>query len=744
MPVSQPNFATQMRPRARLMLTIGRDLISSETVALTELVKNSFDADADYVLVRISGEVVDGAIAAGTGCIEVLDNGSGMDTERIAETWLVPATDFRKGHKRSPRGRRTLGEKGVGRFAAAKLADGLVLTSRPAQGDEVTVTLKWSDFDQPDKYLDQIDIDWSVGESVRFAPAGAASRLWRDAWEAHVRGLKGSKPPKRPTGTRGTYLKMDGLSNSWDATTVSAVRRSLARLVSPFSDLSAHPFTVILDLPPGLGAGGIVETPEELDKPHYRLEANVDTSGRVVGTIQSKGSSKARKFKPFVLRDVGGDPHGDEHPLACGPFSLNLRVWDRDAASLAPLGSSVKSVRQTLDEAAGISVYRDGFRVLPYGEQGDDWLRLDLRRVQNPTMRLSNNQIVGYVSIGRDSNPELVDQTNREGLVGGAALDDLRSAVRQVLSELEKVRYAERPRPGPRQKAGGLLDRVDLSDLRAAIATRLPKDRELMQMVVDLQEEINVRTDEVGQALARYHRMATLGGIVDRIVHEITQPLSVVRSRAGLALRDIGRSPTDAYDDPCQELVSKLEAHLETIRDQGKAVGTVVSRIEPFGGRQRGRPSTFEIETAISNAVELLRPDIDKVGALIELPVGATKVTVDGVELQEVLFNLVQNSLHWLRMVKSKNDRKIAISVERLPDRSLAITHEDSGPGVPEDIHDRIFEPYFTTRDGGAGLGLAIAGEIVEDFYGGTLELLPPGDLGGAKFRATLRKRVGK
>jgi hypothetical protein len=56
-----------MRPRARLVLTIGRDLISSETVALTELVKNSFDADAGYVLIRVRGDIVDGEIAAGTG-----------------------------------------------------------------------------------------------------------------------------------------------------------------------------------------------------------------------------------------------------------------------------------------------------------------------------------------------------------------------------------------------------------------------------------------------------------------------------------------------------------------------------------------------------------------------------------------------------------------------------------------------------------------------------------------------------
>jgi len=724
------------------MLTIGRDLISSETVALTELVKNSFDADATYVLVRVRGDIVDGEIEAGTGSIEVLDNGTGMDADRIASTWLVPATTFRKDNTKSKRNRRTLGEKGVGRFAAAKLADGLVLTSRPTKRNEVTVELHWSDFDDEDKYLDEIEVRWSVKPASLFTSSGRAAELWAEVWEDYMQGPAGSEPPEAPSPLHGTYLRMDGFDTAWDGDKVAAVRRSLARLVSPFAKQTAESFAIILDVPGGLGSlGGLIEPPEELDKPHYRLDATVTAAGKVAGTVRLKTTKKQSKLE-LALADSDGDPYGADRPLACGPFTISLRVWDRDTESLAPLGTSVKSVRQTLDGAAGISVYRDGFRVLPFGEEGDDWLGLDLRRVQNPTMRLSNNQIVGFLSIGRDTNPDLVDQTNREGLVAGPAFDDLRGAVAQILAEFEQRRYAERPRPGPRKK-GGLLDRVDLSELKKAIALRLPKDKELTRMVIDLQGEIDSQADDVGQALARYHRLATLGSLVDRIVHEIGQPLSIVRSRSAVALRAIGRAPQEDFDERCGPLVVRLESDLLTIRDQGRAAAEVVTRIEPFGGRRRGRPPTLEMEAAIANAVALLGSELEKVGASIELPDGATKVTVDGVELQEVLFNLLNNSLFWLRKVPRRK-RKIAISVERLADGSLAITHEDSGPGVDGTIQDRIFDPYFTTRDGGAGLGLAIAGEIVEDFYGGKLELLEAGPLGGARFRATLRRRVGR
>lgn len=723
------------------MLTIGRDLISNETVALTELVKNSFDADASCVLVKLSGEVVNGEIAAGTGCLEVLDDGSGMSADRIADTWLVPATDFRKQHSRSKSGRRSLGEKGVGRFAAAKLADVLNLASRPPRRDEVAVRLRWSDFDDADKFLDEIKVDWAVGDADVFAKSGRAADLWKDAWQAHVEGLTGSTPPERPVATSGTYLRMDELETAWTVQRVAAVRRSLARLISPFAEEVTEKFMIILDVPPGLGAEGIVEPPEELNKPHYRLEASVSADGSASGTMHLKASRKVHKIN-VQLADDKGNPFSADKPLACGPFKLNLRVWDRDAASLASLGDSVKSVRQSLDEAAGVSVYRDGFRVLPYGERGNDWLELDLQRVNNPTLRLSNSQIVGFLAITRDGNPDLVDQTNREGLVEGPAFRDLQRAVREVLGRLEQGRYDERPRPGPRKK-GGLLERVDLSPLKDAIAMKLPGDTEVLSLVVDLQREIDQKTDEVGEALARYHRLATLGGLVDRITHEITQPLFVIDSRAALAFRDIDRATKSDLVDPCLELVAKLRGHLETISDQRKVAGDVVARIEPFGGRRRGRPPTLVLEDAIQNAVDLLAPDIAEVGATVEVARGSTSVTVDGVELQEVIVNLLTNSLHWLRRVPSKRNRKVSISIERNEDRSLSIIHEDSGPGVPEEIHERIFEPYFTTRDGGIGLGLAIAGEIVEDFYGGRLELMPPGPLGGARFRATLKRRVG-
>ena len=125
----------------------------------------------------------------------------------------------------------------------------------------------------------------------------------------------------------------------------------------------------------------------------------------------------------------------------------------------------------------------------------------------------------------------------------------------------------------------------------------------------------------------------------------------------------------------------------------------------------------------------------------VTLPSSSHEVTIDRTELQQVLVNLIENSVYWLGRSRKKVKR-IAISVLRNDDGSLSVIVEDSGPGVSADNVDLIFDPYFTTKPDGGGLGLAIAGEIVEDYYDGALELLTPGPLGGARFQATLRKRV--
>src|SRR6266480_2131480 len=146
--------------------------------------------------------------------------------------------------------------------------------------------------------------------------------------------------------------------------------------------------------------------------------------------LSAEGSSRTVPLhsapKSWPKESTKEDEPTEKRVPECGSLDLELRVWDRDELGnvVQKTHSTIQDIRRDLDAVAGINIYRDGFRVLPYGEPQDDWLRLDLRRVQNPTLRLSNNQIYGVVHISADSNPQLRDQSNREGLDENQDLND--------------------------------------------------------------------------------------------------------------------------------------------------------------------------------------------------------------------------------------------------------------------------------------------------------------------------------
>jgi len=726
----------RLRARSRLMAIIGHELISSDVVAVTELVKNSFDADARMVLIRLTeGSDADGSVGAATGSIEILDDGHGMSEETIRETWLEPATGFRRKHLTTPDGRRVLGEKGVGRFAAAKVGGRLDLRSKAVDADEVHLAVDWSAFEDDAKYLDEIEFQFDVRQNGMFGRGSSISATWTEVAALY---LDRDRPP---TGERGTLLSISGLRSAWTRESVRKLELSLERLISPFDEARdiADDFRIVLAVPEGLDhQSGLVRRPEILRKPHYKLNAAVNDSGRATVMIELRNGDE------YVTERTLESARGDDRPT-CGPFDLRLNVWDRDTASLRELAGEVGSTtraRAALDSVSGVSVYRDGFRVLPFGEPDDDWLRLDHRRVQEPTQRLSNNQIVGYLLIGRDANPELTDQTNREGLIEGPALDDLRHSVLQLLKMLEAERYKTRPRK-PRKPKSGLLDRIDLGELRNAIAVEVPADSPALTKLDEMQERVDDRIEMVGEVLSRYHRLATLGQLVDGVVHELAQPLVAIRTAAVLGSESVDASHAlGATDGRRHALLETLGGYFKTVASQSRVANDVLRRIAPFGGRRRGRPEKYVIESAIRDAVALMRQEVDSIGAEIRIPQSAHEVALDGTEFQEVVVNLLSNSLHWLRQVK-KDSRVISIAVQRNADSSVSVIFEDSGPGVPGRDRDYIFDPYFTTKPNGVGLGLSIAGEIVKDYYGGDLELLSPGELGGARFRATFRKRVG-
>ncbi len=740
-----------LRPRARLIRTIGEELISNEMVAIVELVKNAYDADATKVLIRFSGP-----LNPGDGVIEVIDNGRGMDLNVLSSIWMEPATPSKRGEKRrSPRYlRRYLGEKGIGRFASSRLAKDLEIFSRVENSaKEAFGIFDWSQFDDEKKYLDEICFLWEERIPTEITPGGTIDLLWE----------KEAVMPPPEERTNGTILRMVGLKQKWEVRQFENLRRVLARLIVPSSDSpqksgSDPGFEVSISVPSEFAQfNSRISPPAILNHPHYivsgsikqdgsyqirhrLLAKNIDkiVEGRFIRIFDSKKRSLVRAISAQSIKKDGLPTSARE--IECGPVTFSFSVWDRDELGdiISGEGSSIQNIRRDLDAMAGINVYRDEFRVLPYGEPQNDWLRLDIRRVQKPTVRLSNNQIYGAIHITSDENPGLKDQSNREGFDENQSLCDLREVLIEILNQFEQARWEVRPRntAKPGTSEGGLFSGLDFQDLNQYLKSKFPHDQETHEAVRRTAQIFDRKIKEIQNVLSRYQRLSTLGQLIDHVLHEGGTPIAAIKNEAILGSRDCQKAETDEM-----QKVERALRRFNVIRDQGDVLAMAFKRLEPFGGRRQGRPAQFYLEDVIRDTFDVFSSDIESLGVVLELPSTKTLARIDSTELREIVINLLQNSIYWLAQVE-EGKRSICVKIQRLDSEHLEMLFADSGPGIPEENRERIFEPYFSTKPQGIGLGLFIIGEIISDYYLGSLELLQNGPLPGANFLITLKKRV--
>ncbi|MCK7554052.1 ATP-binding protein [Chitinophaga sedimenti] len=181
-----------------------------------------------------------------------------------------------------------------------------------------------------------------------------------------------------------------------------------------------------------------------------------------------------------------------------------------------------------------------------------------------------------------------------------------------------------------------------------------------------------------------------------------------------------------------------IKGSIENIKEEKKVLAQLFKRLEPFGGRKKGRPVDIILEDAISNVFGLYKTELQHFDVSIILPDSKNLVRIDDGELQLILVNLIQNSLYWLSTINT--ERIIKVEVIRHKEE-LSIVFSDSGPGIKEEHNTLIFEPYFSTRPDGIGLGLTIVGELVTE-YDGEFYLMDNGPLDGATFKITFRHRI--
>jgi signal transduction histidine kinase len=149
-----------------------------------------------------------------------------------------------------------------------------------------------------------------------------------------------------------------------------------------------------------------------------------------------------------------------------------------------------------------------------------------------------------------------------------------------------------------------------------------------------------------------------------------------------------------------------------------------------------------DVTSLLARVTQLFEIEAEEKGISLEVTGGSFEVSLDESEALTVLTNLVSNAIYWTSTVPKGRVKAISVGAFRNDDGSVALVVNDSGPGVPQDLRETIFDPYFSSKAGGVGLGLSIAGNITTDIYGGELILSDRGPYAGATFEAVFRKRV--
>lgn len=673
--------STAFRPRARLLKLIGAELISDDVLAVTELVKNAHDADASFAK-------VDFAHAASTeASITIQDDGSGMDLETLLRHWMEPAATSKGPRARvTPRGRRVLGEKGVGRFAADKLGRQLELVSRPTgDGNEVRAVFDWDQYENDSLMLSQI----------------------RNRWQVR---------PAKVIPVHGTVLRIRGLRTTWNERMFRRLSARLSRLLSPFRQVDDFKILIQSDLFP-LYSGELRQ--QFLKKAPYSIEASFD--GNEAVEVNLNGSRSVEHL------------WNGTSDLRCGPVRIRLFAFDLETDAVARVGPRME-VRAWLREWSGVSVYRDGFRVWPYGEPHDDWLRLDQRRVNNPVVRLSNNQVVGFVEILRDANPDLVDQTNREGLIHNRAFEDLRRLLYFVLQILEAQRQSQRhPRvPGEREDDSRAGKRVpEVYDQLEGLACRLNPGAadEVRRIAKTIRLEAVRQESDRQRILQGYSEMAAVGQAAAQFSQTI-EPLLTDMERA------CGKIHAALAAPRMRGILSatrRVERSLREIEKRVKLLGTI-------GGRTRNsRRRAIDVGATLRTFQEMVQPFLASAGVRMEVDVRSDEIL--RVEMRPdtlclLMHILTTNSVDWFGSVK---DPAIRISA-RTQGRFCKILFSDNGPGVPQPLGSNIFEPLFSGKEAGFGMGLTIARDILTA-HGGRIGLLNDRRRRGAAFELVLARK---
>ena len=674
------------------MQLLGDELIGSARLAVFELVKNAYDADANEVVVRLDLD------SDQEPAITVTDDGEGMTLDVLGSVWLEPGDDHRQrqrlSDRRTDRHRRLpLGEKGLGRFAVHKLGNRITLVTRARDSDECVVRIDWNELiAQP--YLDEAPVMIRVHRPRVFTGEKTGTRI-------RVRQLR---------------------TSDWSRGEVRRLHNQITSICSPFEEPSGFRATLqvpgrehwIEDLP---------DVSEILDRAIWKFSFRIENDRfdwtyefRQVPGFRLDGRTVEKSGDNLKLPSRSGDDRMEKKVVAdetvlegIGPVTGEFYVYDRDRKVRQRM-PNIQLLESYLDETGGVRVYRDGIRVYNYGELGDDWLGLDLRRVNAPTRRISRNIILGAIHLSLKESTSLIEKTNREGFVENESCLQLRRIVLGALGALEAERQLDKERirrlnekaddsttariEKPIQELRRELERQGVQGKIESYVTRIENDYRSMQetLLTAGMSGLNLAIvfHEVERGVRALHQTISEGADMKSAARQARDHVRLLDGFAALLRRD-----SKQHHSGRKLVAAAHRSNLLRFRHHHvRLVCPLLEEDEP------GFHSRFAFSLVL--------------GALI---------------------NLVDNAFYWLRVrwpdISGESDhfeRKLYIGLSRDFEAGPAVVVADNGSGFQGDAPENLVRPFFTRKPDGMGLGLYYA-NLAMELNGGRLAFPQPGEV---------------
>ncbi|MEJ7820669.1 MAG: ATP-binding protein [Chitinophagaceae bacterium] len=717
---------------AGIINRLGKELVGRHETAVSELVKNAYDADATEVKL-----VFENAWQP-NGKLLIEDNGVGMTRDQLINGFMRLSSSEKIHNPISDRYKRIrAGRKGIGRFATQRLGNKLTIITQTLNSESaIKLTINWEEF------ITDIDLLIITNQIETISK----------------------------TKEEGTDLIIEGLREGWSDVMIKRVFRYTSELLQPFPLSKKRKEKKEESIDPGFKSYYFRKEKEEIipiidEEGAIFKHALAEIEGYVMDDGQGCWALKSEKLNfPQEVFLIGNNEKDRDDNSA--PFNLIKGLHFKsyyfiyDANLFAP--GTFTFIRDLGYEKGGIKLYRNGFRVLPYGEQADDWLALDKSNNRNIVLGPhANRYFFGFVEL-EDKTGNFEETSSREGLIENDALKELVNFVYlSILSAVIKISELRgrkaiasqkdytRKEIDPTEKVEKALSKMDelfeeeettSDDNSTNYHQSKEKFKEAFNEFKQAREEEKVKNKNLIDENNMLRILAGLGLVIGEFVHEI------------------------------HRFLPGFDAEINFLKNAVKDIKGVYQRVELLGTNIKSFTSyTSYFDKAISRNVirELqsieLRDVVKDFGRVIENDLKRSKIILqdpefDGYDLfttpmhpsewASILFNLYTNSKKAIK--RKKREGKIFIKCGKT-DKNVYLEFSDNGDGVPKESESLIFNAFFTTTSAanhsgndadsliGTGLGLKIVKDIIE-FYGGQIFVIDTTEGYNTTFRIEIPK----